>query len=232
MKVIKRSLAIILWILATSAIISIIIGLFPANLLPLSIALVYLYCRWGIDLWCIDKDLSHINPLKKTLVYIIVYICHFIISAVVGIAISIYLGSGNTIITNWVFLITLMILSVLSPKRILLKYQTKDDCYIETPVPQKETSIVAKTEPVVKKETRKKFSKKWWLWVKKWDNTIYNKIFFITYGLYLIISLLILVDDRYSDATDYIITLLLVPYIVYFGIRIFIYVITKKVDKK
>ena len=232
MKVIKRSLAIIFWILATSAIISIIIGLFPANLLPLSIALVYLYCRWGIDLWCTDKDLSHINPLKKALVYIIVYICHFIISAVVGIAISIYLGSGSTIVTNWVFLITLMILSALSPKRILLKYQTKDDCYIETPAPQKETSIVAKTEPVVKKETRKKFSKKWWLWVKKWDNTIYNKIFFITYGLYLIISLLILVDDRYSDATDYIITLLLVPYIVYFGIRIFIYVTTKKVDKK
>jgi hypothetical protein len=227
MNVIKRIFAIILWVLAASAIISIITGMFSGELLPLSIALICLYYRWGKDLWCIDKDLQYISAMKKTLFYILVYISNVAISAIFGITISFLLGNGSSIVTNWSFAIILLILlSVWSPKKLLLKRQLKYT--LDQTIQQTETIKNYDEKSTIKPKLKPKIYK--WSWVKKWDNTKYNKIFAVTYGLYFIISLMILVDSLYADAIDYILILALIPYIIYFSIRIFVSVKSRNIN--
>ena len=130
MKIFKKTLAIILLIVAIFGCCSVsIIMYYPhiRRLTPIHIALCILLFRWAADLWITDPETSHIKGWKKSLIYIGVYIGQIIVCSFIGAAVSVYTANGDPDVTNFVFLLSIFILGMwLKPKKFIPKQKQLD----------------------------------------------------------------------------------------------------------
>ena len=121
MLVLKRIFAVLCWLMVAGGCMNLVVNA-NAIMIPMSLALMVLFFRWGKDLWVVDSETAHVKGWVKSLIYIGVHLGLVLVSALVGVLVSVLLSGGNPVVTNWVFLLTVFVLGLcLKPKKFLPK---------------------------------------------------------------------------------------------------------------
>ena len=97
----------------------------PLHMLPMNLALMVLFFRWGKDLWFINPDTALIKGWAKSLIYIGVHIGLVVVCGLIGVAISIFFANGSPGVANWNFLTFLIILGLwIHPNKFIPRHKT------------------------------------------------------------------------------------------------------------
>ena len=127
MKIFKRILAVLCWVLIAGSVINMFTNS-AYGMFPMSLALIVLLFRWGKDLWVIDPGTTHVKGWVKSLIFISVHIGLVVVCGLIGVTLSVFLANGDSAVTNWIFLITIFFVGLwLTPKKFLPKNKENKD---------------------------------------------------------------------------------------------------------
>ena len=122
MKIFKRILAVLCWTLIAGGVINLFTNS-AYGMFPMSLALIVLLFRWGKDLWFVDPATIYMDGWKRGLIYVGYHICIFLVCALIGVTISIFIANGDPLVTNWIFFLATLILGLcIHPKKYIPRH--------------------------------------------------------------------------------------------------------------